>query len=68
MIATDNHAHRLELMAYLEKHQLNQVQVILFDELKQSKISHQAPKRNYHRDRVQTLRWQAAKKIPTDQT
>lgn len=68
IIATDTHSHRLSLLTYLEKHLLNHVQVVLFDDLKQSKIDHKAPLTPYHhRDGVPTLRWQAAKMVTTTQ-
>jgi len=44
MFATDTYDHRLKIVKFLELHHIDNVQVVLFDDLKMSKISKKAPK------------------------
>ena len=65
IIATDTNEHRLEIMKYLELHHNNNIQVVLFDDLKKSKKSHKKPSAPHnHSDGVPTLKWLSAQKVP----
>jgi len=56
IIATDNHDHRLEIVKYLQHHQINNVQVVLFDDLRHCKVTRKRPVASQHNaDRVVTL-------------
>lgn len=44
MFATDTYAHRLEIVKFLEQYHIDNVQVVLFNDLKMSKVSKKAPK------------------------
>jgi hypothetical protein len=62
IIATDTTDHRLELMKFLELHQIYGVQIVLFDDLKKSKSTEEKPSEPYHHEGgVPTLKWLCAK-------
>lgn len=68
MIATDTNEHRLEIMKFLELNHVRGMQVILFDDLKTSKISKEKPSEPYHHeDGVPRLKWIAAQQIHKSQ-
>lgn len=69
IMATDTQEHRLEIMQFLELHQIRNVQVILFSDLEFIKSTKEKPKTPYHhKDGMPTLKWLAAKQIAASGT
>lgn len=65
LIATDTNFHRLEVLKYLERHNINTVQVVLFNDLETIKTTHQKiASPQHHSDCVPTLKWMAARQVP----
>jgi hypothetical protein len=63
VIATDNEEHRLMIMKYLDLNNLKNILVILFDDLRESKKSHNKSSSIYHHsDGIPTLKWLSAQK------
>ena len=62
IIATDTNFHRLEILKYLELHNINTIQVILFSDLEKIKANHKKPVSPQHNEGVPTLKWMAAQK------
>ncbi len=65
-IAVDTEEHRLMTMKYFEQHGIANIQVILIDQLKQSKETQTMPVSPYtHKDGFPKLSWLAAKAAPS---
>jgi hypothetical protein len=63
-IATDTEEHRLIVMKYLDENHVHNVKVILFEDLKKSKMTHQEPQSPFvhPQDNFPRLSWLTAKK------